>query len=56
VLPVSREGGETNVLAGAFGVRFSGKAWAVDLALEGPLDRRSTPPVVPLLVASWRFF
>jgi len=42
VLPISREGGEANVLAGAFGVRFSGKAWAVDIALEGPLDRRST--------------
>jgi hypothetical protein len=55
VLPLSREGGQVNVLAGALGFRLSGRLWAVDLAFEGPLDRRASPPVVPLLIATVRF-
>jgi len=55
VLPLSRDGGQINVLGGALGFRLSGRVWAVDLALEGPLDRHASPAVLPVLVASVRF-
>ncbi len=56
VLPISREGGQINVLAGALGARLSGRMWAVDLAVEAPLDRRTHPRAVPVFVATVRFF
>jgi hypothetical protein len=56
VLPLSRDGGRINVLAGAVGFRLSGRVWAVDLAFEGPLDRHTSPQAVPVVIATVRFF
>jgi len=55
VLPLSRNTGQINALAGAFGVRFSGRSWGIDLALGGPLDRRTKPQLLPFLAATYRF-
>lgn len=56
LVPVAREAADVHGVAGAFGVRFSGASWAVDLALDAPLDRRGNlPPVLPLLVGTYRF-
>jgi hypothetical protein len=55
-LPISREGGQFNAFAGALGARLSGRVWAVDLALEAPLDRRTRPQAVPVVVVTVRFF
>jgi hypothetical protein len=55
VVPISREGSQLNGMAGALGVRFSGRRWAVDLAVDGALDKRRTPQAIPLLIASYRF-
>ena len=55
VLPIGREGGEAHALGGAAGLRFSGKRVALDVALEAPLDRRTEPRVIPLLVGTYRF-
>src|SRR5581483_4412587 len=56
VLPISHQGGQIHAVAGALGARLSGRVWAVDLALEAPLDRRARPQAVPVLVATVRFF
>ena len=55
VIPISHEGGQINVFAGALGARLSGKVWAVDLAAEVPLDRRSKPAAIPVVVVSVRW-
>jgi hypothetical protein len=55
VIPLSRENGQINALGGAAGVRFSGTRWGVDLALGGPLDRRTRPQLLPFLAATYRF-
>ncbi len=55
VVPIAREAGEIHVLAGAVGARFSGRRWAVDVALEAPLDRRANPAVAPVIVGTYRF-
>ncbi|HVU00755.1 MAG TPA: hypothetical protein VHE30_03355 [Polyangiaceae bacterium] len=55
VLPLGREGAEIHALAGGAGVRLSGKHWGVDLAVEGALDRKTTPQGIPLVIVTYRF-
>jgi hypothetical protein len=56
VVPLESRFGQINALGAALGMRFSGRVWAVDVAVEAPLDRRTNPRFVPLLVVSRRFF
>ena len=45
-VPLESRFGQINGLAGALGMRFSGRVWAVDVAAEGPyIVREPTGPV-----------
>jgi len=56
IVPVGREVADVHALGGAGGVRLSGARWAVDLALEAPLDRRGNlPKALPWIAATYRF-
>jgi hypothetical protein len=55
VLPLGGAAGDYHALAGALGFRLSGRAWAVDLAFETPLDHKTNPQVIPVLAATYRF-
>jgi hypothetical protein len=55
VLPIGRDGGEIHALGGAAGIRMSGRRLGLDIALEAPLDRRTEPQIIPLLVGTYRF-
>lgn len=55
VVPIGREGGAVHALGGAAGFRFAGKRAAIDVALEAPLDRRTKPQAIPVLIATYRF-
>lgn len=56
LVPVGREVADAHGIAGAFGVRLSGRRWGVDLTLEAPID--PTPKnvrLIPILVGTYRF-
>lgn len=56
LIPIGRAAADVHGIAGAGGIRFSGRSWAVDLALEVPLDRRGNlPPALPFVAATYRF-
>ncbi len=54
-LPIGSADGQYNVLAGASGLRLSGRTWGVDLAAEAPLDRRTSPQLIPFVAGTYRF-
>lgn len=55
VLPLGRDVSEIHALAGAAGIRIAGKRLALDIAFEGPIDRRTKPQAVPVIVGTYRF-
>lgn len=56
LVPVGREVADAHGIAGAFGVRLGGPRWAVDLALEAPIQPTSKDvKVIPVLVGTYRF-
>lgn len=55
VLPLGGEAGNYNGIAGAGGVRFSGRSWGVDLALGAPLDRKTNVAIIPGIAVTYRF-
>jgi hypothetical protein len=55
LLPLGEEAGEANGVLGGFGVRLSGRAWGVDLALLGGGKAGSSPsPAIPFVAATYR--
>jgi hypothetical protein len=55
VVPLARDIGQINAIGGGAGVRFFGHSWGIDLAVGGPLDRRTRPQLLPWLAATYRF-
>jgi hypothetical protein len=56
LVPLAEPVGEANGLLGAIGVRLSGRAWGVDLALmRGANAEAGAGPVVPFLAATYRY-
>jgi hypothetical protein len=55
VLPLGNQAAQVHALGAAVGLRFTGKRAAVDLGLEGPLDRKTKPQVVPIVAVTVRF-
>jgi hypothetical protein len=56
LIPLTELVGEANALVGGVGVRLSGRAWGVDLALLKGGKARSEPgPVVPFLAVTYRY-
>ena len=57
VLPLGEEVGEVNGILGGIGVRLSGRAWGVDLALlrTAKAGAVEPAPVVPFLAATYRY-
>lgn len=55
LLPLGEEAGEANGVLGGFGVRLSGRAWGVDLALMSGGKAGAAPtPVIPFIAATYR--
>ena len=56
LIPLGEVIGEANGLIGGAGVRLSGRAWGVDLALlKAGKARADTSPIIPFLAASYRY-
>lgn len=55
LLPLGEEVGEANGVLGGLGVRLSGRAWGVDLALMSSGKAGESPsPVIPFVAATYR--
>jgi hypothetical protein len=56
LLPLSAPVGEANGVLGGLGVRLSGRAWGVDLALmKAGKARADTSSIVPFVAATYRY-
>jgi len=55
VVPLGSAAGDYHALGTALGIRFSRRAWAIDLAFETALDHKTNPQLIPVLVGTYRF-
>jgi hypothetical protein len=56
LVPMSEPVGEANGVLGGVGIRLSGRAWGVDLALlKAGKARAASTPVIPFLAATYRY-